>query len=124
MLGRMSLGNMHEVILINGESRVNGTVITNPVPGGVFTRSSNIGRHARNEFTAITEIGFNLGYRFAPCTQLNIGYTFMYWNDILSAAKNIDTSVSTDTTLTRPVVPFRHSDFWVQGLNLGITREF
>ena len=63
-------------------------------------------------------------YRFAPCTQLNIGYTFMYWNDILSAAKNIDTSVSTDSPVTRPVVPFRHSDFWVQGLNLGITKEF
>ena len=122
-LARMSIGNMHEVILIDGESRVNGTVSTNPA-GGIFTRASNIGRHARNEFTAITEVGFNIGYRFAPCTQLNLGYTFMYWNDILSAANNIDTSVGTSGNVTRPQVLFRHSDFWVQGLNLGLTKEF
>jgi hypothetical protein len=123
-LARMSIGNMHEVILINGQTAVNGDVSTNPA-GGIFTRASNIGRHARNEFTAITEVGFNIGYRFAPCTQINLGYTFMYWNDILSAANNIDTGVGTSSTgLVHPTVPFRHSDFWVQGLNLGLTKEF
>ncbi len=124
MLGRMSIGNMHEVLQVNGQSAVNGTVVTNPA-GGIFTRASNIGRHARNEFTAITEVGLNLGYRFAPCTQLNIGYTFMYFNDMLSPANNIDTGVGTASTgLVHPAVLFRHSDFWVQGLNLGITKEF
>jgi hypothetical protein len=123
VLGRMSIGNMREVLTINGQTQVNGTVSTNPA-GGIFTRASNIGTHARNEFTAITEIGVNVGYRFAPCTTLNLGYTFMYWNDILSPANNIDTQVGTNGTVTRPQVLFRHSDFWVQGLNLGITKEF
>ncbi len=123
-LGRMSIGNMHEVIQIDGQSAVNGTVSSNPA-GGIFTRGSNIGRHARNEFTAITEVGLNLGYRFAPCTTLNVGYTFMYFNDVLSPANNIDTGVGTGSSgITHPLVPFRHSDFWVQGINLGITKEF
>jgi hypothetical protein len=123
MLGRMSIGNMHEVILVSGQSAVNGTV--SATPGGVLTAASNIGRRARNEFTAITEVGLNLGYRFAPCTTLNVGYTFMYFNDVLSPANNIDTGVGTASTgLVHPAVLFRHSDFWVQGLNLGITKEF
>jgi len=61
--------------------------------GGLFTAGSNIGSHSRNEFTAITELGLNLGYRFSPCTQLNVGYTLIYINDVISPAKNIDTSV-------------------------------
>ena len=49
----------------------------------------------------------------------------MYFNDILSPANNIDTGVGTASTgLVHPAVLFRHSDFWVQGLNLGITKEF
>ena len=104
-------------------NRASGTVGTNPA-GGIFTRDSNIGTRARNEFTAITEIGYNLGYRFAPCTTLNVGYTFMYWNDILSPANNFDTTVNPNGGAARPAVLFRHSDFWVQGLNLGITKEF
>ena len=77
-----------------------------------------------NEFTAITEIGYNLGYRFAPCTTLIVGYTFMYFNDILSPANNFDTTVNPNGGATRPTVLFHHSDFWVQGLNIGITKEF
>src|SRR5437773_12470191 len=114
---------MHETLFINGENRINGTVATNPA-GGVFTRDSNIGQRSRDEFTAITEVGFNLGYRFAPNTTLNVGYTLMYFNDIVSPASSIDTSVEPAGGGTRPAIIFRHSDFWLQGVNLGITKEF
>jgi Putative beta barrel porin-7 (BBP7) len=125
VLTRMSLGNMHETIDINGSGRI---AVPNQTPttttGGVFTAESNIGRRSRNEFTAITEIGVNFAYRFAPCTQLTFGYSFLYWNDILSAASAIDTTTGTAGGTTRPQFTFRHSDYWVQGLNLGLTRQF
>jgi hypothetical protein len=90
----------------------------------VLTAASNIGSRSRDEFTAITEIGVNLAYRFAPCTQLRVGYSFLYWNDILSAGSGIDSTLGTAGGTTRPEFRFRHSDYWVQGINLGITREF
>jgi putative beta barrel porin BBP7 len=123
VLTRMSLGNMHETAIINGSgtATLNGT--SQPTDG-VFTRPSNIGRRARDEFTAITELGCNLGYRFSPCTQLTVGYTFIYWNDILQAGTGIDPRIGTSGGTTHPQFAFRHSDFWVQGLNLGLTREF
>ena len=77
-------------------------------------------QNSRDEFTAITELGLNLGYRFAPCTQLNVGYTLIYINDVIQPAKNIDTSIGGD----HPLVAFQHSDFWIQGINLGVTHEF
>jgi hypothetical protein len=125
VLARMSLGNMHEEININGSSRIavpNQTPVTST--GGVLTAGSNIGRQARDEFTAITELGYTLAYRFAPNTQLTVGYTLLYFNDILTAGSAIDPTVGTAGGNTRPQFTFHHSDFWVQGINLGLTREF
>lgn len=125
VLTRVSLGSMHEDININGSSTVavpNQTPVTSA--GGVFTRTSNIGRQSRNEFTAISEFGYTLAYRFAPNTQLTMGYTLMYFNDILTAGSAIDPTIGTAGGNTRPQFTFQHSDFWVQGLNLGLTREF
>jgi hypothetical protein len=122
-LGRISIGNVHETMIISGSGTARLDDDVDIIPS-TFTAASNRGRFSRDEFTAITEIGFNLGYRFNPCTQINLGYTFIYWNDILTAGSAIDPRVGTSGGTTRPQFAFRHGDFWVQGLNLGLTREF
>jgi hypothetical protein len=125
VLARMSIGNMHETVEINGSSRIavpGQAPVTNT--GGVFTANSNIGRRSRDEFTAITEVGYTLAYRFAPCTQLSVGYTFIYFSDVVTAGSAIDPTVGTAGGNTRPQFTFRHGDYWVQGINLGLTREF
>lgn len=125
VLGRMSLGNMHEVVEISGSSSVtvpNQTPVTSN--GGVLTAGSNIGRRSRDEFTAITEVGYTLAYRFAPCTQLTVGYSFIYFSDIVTAGSAIDPTIGTAGGTARPEFRFRHSDFWVQGINLGLTKQF
>jgi hypothetical protein len=125
MLARIAIGNMRQTMIIDGSTRVQtpgqGTTTTD---GGLFTAASNLGRFSRNEFTAVTEAGLNLGYRFSPCTQFNVGYTFVYVNDILSPGKAFDTRIGTRNGITHPQFVFRHSDFWMQALNLGLTREF
>jgi hypothetical protein len=124
-MARMSIGNMHETMVINGSSttRVPGQGATTAA-GGALTAPSSIGQSSRNEFTAITEVGLNLGYRFAPCTQFLFGYSFLYINDIASAGSAIDTSIGTNAGVTRPQFGFRHSDFWAQGINLGVQQDF
>jgi hypothetical protein len=125
LLARMSIGNMHEQVGITGSTRI--AVPGQPVTttnGGLFTADSNTGQFGRDEFTAITEAGFTIGYRIAPCTRFTVGYTFMYWSDLVSPGKSIDTSIGDDDTTVRPRFTFKHSDFWVQGVNLGLVREF
>jgi hypothetical protein len=124
-LARISIGGMNETMNIAGRTRTavpGQTAVT--TQGGLFTAGSNIGQFSRTEFTAITELGYNVGYRFSPCTQLVFGYSFLYFNDILAAGRGIDTSVGTLGNATRPQFTFHHSDFWVQGINLGLMREF
>lgn len=123
-LARMSLGNMHKTMRISGDSTI---TVPNQTPttsaNGLFSANSNAGQYSDNEFTAITEAGLTFNYRFAPCTQLSVGYTFIYWNNMVAAADGIDTRIGSGDE-ERPRFEFRHSDFWVQGVNLGLTHEF
>jgi hypothetical protein len=122
-MGRVSLGNMSEALNINGNTTIASPgQATQTLASGLFTGPNNIGRNTRNEFTSIWELGLNLAYRFAPCTQLHVGYSLIYINDVLSPGNSIDTSIGGAND--NPVVAFQHSDFWIQGINLGISKEF
>jgi hypothetical protein len=124
-LGRVSLGNMHESLNINGSTSIASPgQTTQTTAGGLFTANSNIGHHSRDEFTAIWELGLNLNYRFRPCTQLNIGYSMIYINDVLQPANNIDTNIGTGGGTAHPIALFNHGTFWIQGVNLGISQDF
>lgn len=120
-LGRMSIGGMNQEVIIDGSTRIavpgQGTNVTD---GGLFTGENNLGTHSRSEFSAVTEVGVNLAYNWNPCTKLTVGYSFIYWHDVLRAGDQIDTQVGGD----RPRLRMDSGDFWVQGLNLGLVREF
>jgi hypothetical protein len=125
VMARMSLGGMHEEVAINGTRTIidpgQDPVV---VSGGIFTAGSNIGTYERTEFTAVTEVGVNLGYRVGNCTELTVGYTFLYWHDVQRVGDTIDTAIGTAGGVTRPQFDFADTGFWVQGLSLGFVREF
>jgi hypothetical protein len=125
-LARMALGNMSERVTINGATQITRPTGQNQSSNtGLFAASSNIGTYSRDEFTAVTEVGLTLGYRWGRCTQLTVGYTFIYWNDVVAAADAINPTLGTSAGgQQQPQFSFEHSDYWVQGLNLGFVREF
>jgi hypothetical protein len=48
------------------------------------------------------------------------GYSFLYWNNVVLAGNQIDTSVDLTAPGTgQPVARFNRTDFWVQGMNFG-----
>jgi hypothetical protein len=125
-LVRMAIGNVNQKAIIDGS-----TVIAVPdedplvSAGGVFTAESNIGTRSNNEFTAITEVGLTLGYRVAACTQLTVGYSLIYWNDVQRSGELIDPSDGTgEDDVIHPRFHFDRSAFWAQGINLGLVCEF
>lgn len=125
-LARMSIGSMHERVTIDGSTRI---AVPGEDPsvtaGGLFTGEENIGEFSRSEFTAVTEIGLTLAYKWGPCTRLSVGYSFIYWNDVLRAGDQIDPRLGEDEGGNiHPRFRFNHGDYWVQGINLGLVREF
>ncbi len=125
-LGRISIGSMHERVIIDGSTRI---AVPDEDPtvtaGGLFTGEENIGEFSRSEFTAVTEVGLTLAYKWGQCTRLSVGYSFIYWNDVLRPGDQIDPRVGEDPSGNiHPRFRFNHGDFWVQGINLGLVREF
>jgi Putative beta barrel porin-7 (BBP7) len=121
-LGKIGLGNMHQVVITNGSSSIStpaGQTATSAT--GLLTQPSNSGSFSRNLFTFVPELNANLLYNVTDNWRLLVGYTFIYWNNVVLAGNQIDTNVPIPFQAGSPVpaVKFQRTDFWVQGISLG-----
>jgi hypothetical protein len=128
---KVALGSTRQIIDIRGRTTlttVNNDVLT--LPGAILAQTSNIGRHTDNEFSVLPEVGINLGYQ-AGAMRVFAGYSFMYWTNVVRPGDQLDRIVDFrqspidpdyDPTInaSRPAVPFKESNFWAQGINLGL----
>jgi hypothetical protein len=130
--GKIALGATHEVINIAGATtRVDTMGNRSSVMGGLLALSSNTGRFNRDEFAAVPEIGVNIGYRITPLIRAYVGYTFLYWSEVARPGDQISrtinpsllptsTTFGSATTPTLPALTFQRTDFWAQGINVGL----
>lgn len=132
--GKLALGDTHQTVDING-----ATTITPPGgpatvrPSGLLALPSNTGRFSRDEFSVVPEGSVNVGYQVTDNLRVSVGYTFLYWSDVVRPGDAIDLRVNSTrapTSLVPPSGPaaplftFRSSDFWVQGIAFGVELRF
>ncbi len=130
--GTVALGNTHQEIAISGTQAVtNAAGRTTPFQGGLLALSTNSGQFSRDRFGVVPELGVNVGYQFGPQLRAFVGYNFLYWSNVLRPGDQIDRVLDTQQIpnfqtsgmgagLTRPLVPFRGTDFWAQGVSVGV----
>ncbi len=127
-------------------ANISGSLVTNDFTnfgptqtfaGGYFALPSNIGSYSRTVFAVVPEIGLNIGYQITSWASVFVGYTFLYTNNVARPGNQINRTVnptqSTSYTedpaarLQGPAQPsfkFNSSDFWAQGINVGLTFRF
>ena len=129
---KIAVGNMRERITIDG-SRVTETPGLDDVTdvGGLLTQPSNIGTYVVDKAAWIPEANINLGYALTPNIDLTAGYSFLYITDVINPSSVIDREVNLSqavdmTTIgeTRPVFTPSQRDYWLQGLNFGVSYRF
>ncbi len=137
---KLALGAMVQSVDIDGSlltNEFNALSSAFKYPGGYFAQSTNIGEHSQTDFAVIPEVGLNLGYRITDRINVFAGYTFLYTNNVVRPGDQIDRSINPsqgatytglpDTQLigaARPAFSFKESDFWAQGVNMGIEYRF
>ncbi len=128
LMGKVGLGNTRSRLSVNG-----ATTTTNPDgtrstrSGGVLTQESNIGNIEDNEFSNFSELGISLHHQMNCGVKCFVGYSFMYWSDVLRAGNSID-SVLNPTQIppsqlvgeARPAAAIDYDSFYAQGLRLGL----
>jgi hypothetical protein len=131
--GKLGLGVTRQSIDITGSQTINyRDGFQENFTGGLLALPTNIGRYNNNEFTVIPEVNLNVGYRLTDCVLVYAGYSFLYWSRVVRPGDQIDRVVDVTqipnfappgtqpTGIPRPGVPFAQTDFWAQGLNVGV----
>jgi hypothetical protein len=123
-LGKLSLG-------LSGKLALGGTEQAISVSeGGLLVLPSNFGHHSHADFSVVPQVGLQAGYQVTPHMRVFLGYDFLYWSSVARPGDQIDTTINVSQAFgpligpARPVVPFHTSDFWAQGLNLGLEVRF
>jgi hypothetical protein len=136
LIGKVALGNSHEVITISGSTSVTQAGGTTTVPGGLLAVASNSGQFRQDEFAMVAEAQANLGVQICKSIRGFVGYNFVYWTDVVRAGDQIarvigETQVPSSVTFGQPApgpaappLPFRQSSFWAHGLNFGLAVRY
>ena len=131
-LGKLSMGNSHSRVSIDGSTTTNepglGSATT---PGGLLAQPTNMGQYTANHFAVIPEIGVNLGYYVTPRLHATLGYSFIYWSCVARPGDQIDLNVNptqfsggTPVGTAAPVFAMKTTGFWAQGVNLGFEYRY
>jgi hypothetical protein len=133
-IGTVALGAMRQKVIIDGGNSLTGQADETT---GFYVQASNRGSHSRTQFALVGEGTVNLGYQITPNLRAHVGYTILYLSTVVRPGGAIDTTVNdggiryvpnrtTDTLNARPNFDFGRStsDFFAQGLTLGLSFEF
>jgi hypothetical protein len=94
-----------------------------------------MGRYFENEFAMVPEGRIDIGYNLSQNIQLHIGYTFLYWSNVVRPGDLVDPTINPAIVPTyagynqadgagTPSLSFKGSEFWVQGGEVGVTVRF
>jgi hypothetical protein len=127
----LALGNSRAQVNIDGQqtSTLNGQ--SEVTPAGLLAQSTNIGSYADDNFTVVPQLGVNLGWEITCGLWATVGYNFLYWCNVARPGDQIDTDVNLSQLspgglvgLARPAFTGITSDYWAQGLNVGLAYRF
>jgi hypothetical protein len=137
---KVALGAMVESVDIDGRlvtNDFNNFGAPETFAGGYFAQPTNMGNHTRSVFAVVPEAGLTLGYQITPRLSVFGGYTFLYASNVVRAPQQLNRNINPaqapaitgdpPAPLTGPAQPsfrFKSSDFWAQGLNVGIAFRF
>jgi hypothetical protein len=132
---KVGLGATTHVAVIDGTTTLNAVNGgTASVAGGSLAQPSNIGRFTSTDFSVVPEVTLTLGYQITPALRLLVGYTAIEWTRIQRAGDQIDRRIDTTqvptfgaapgTVGTAPTFPAQRTEFWAQGINVGLELKY
>ena len=140
LLSKIAIGNTQQRVLIDGYTFNDGVLSEDLTVdgrrGGLLAQSGegayagNIGSYQRDAFSVLPELGLTLGYAVTPRLRATVGYTLIYWSNVLRPGDQIDLDVNGTlipsgeldpivVARDHPRFEYRQTDLWAQFLNVG-----
>jgi hypothetical protein len=125
---KLGIGETSQTVVINGS-----TIVLPPgggsaaFPAGIYAGASNIGSYHRQVFSVVPDLGASIGYQLTNHIKIFAGYDFIYWTNVLRPGQQIDQVINPNLVPggpgggpARPSFAFQNSDFWAQGIKVGV----
>lgn len=124
----VALGGVVQTTTIDGSTTVGGVAQA----GGLLALPSNAGSYRRSAFAVVPEAGLRAGFQLTECARVYGAYNFLYLSNVARAGDQIDPAVNPALLPPRgavagpavPAFPDRTTDFWLQGVSLGVELRF
>jgi hypothetical protein len=99
--------------------RLNGSTVSSLGNSavGLLVGGTNAGTYTRTDFAVIPAADARFGYDITDWLRLSVGYNFTYWSSVRRAADQIDRTLLAPG---RPAYRGDTTDYWVQGVLLGV----
>jgi hypothetical protein len=84
----------------------------------------------------VPELGLKLGYQITPNIKFTVGYSFLYWSEVVRPGDQINPFVNSNFLAPRssfpggvpgpqaPTFVGKTTDFWAQGVSLGLEFKY
>jgi hypothetical protein len=135
--GKFAIGSMREEENISGVTSATTALFHNQsLPAGLLAEGSNSGFFTRSMLAVVPEANLSVSVEITPQIKLTLGYTFLYVSNVARPGENIDLAVNRTTVPSsqafnptipgpaRPTFEFKGTDFWAQGINVGLGLRF
>lgn len=132
-LVRLAVGNTRQTVNIAGSTTITDqTDLNNPVTdtfeGGLLAATTNSGRYEQDEFSVLPEFNLILGYQLTDHLKATVGYTGLYWSNVVRPGQHIPTELNPDflppavtsNGAARPLFAFDTTDYWAHGITYGL----
>ncbi|WP_461508756.1 BBP7 family outer membrane beta-barrel protein [Rhodopirellula baltica] len=132
-LTKVHLGNMEQIYRGTGlRTFTDGGGSTDSTNGGVLALGDTFNTTALDEdkFTFAPEANVKLAYQFRPNVSMSVGYSFIYWDDVLLSGDNINNVYNGDAItfpqgpLAQPASERKDSSLYTHGIDLGCVIDF
>jgi hypothetical protein len=133
---KVALGSMQEDANLSGSTTAKTFFGSATVPGGLYVLGTNSGGHDRNILTVVPEGNLTFAVEITSQVKLTLGYNIIYVSDVARPGNLIDRSINRtllpSSQTFNPAIPgpakpgftWSGTDFWAQGINVGLSLRF
>jgi hypothetical protein len=135
---KVALGSMREEANLTGSATAFNPTFntTQTAPGGLYVLGTNSGAYNRNIVAVVPEGNLNFAVEITSQVKVMIGYSILYLSDVARPGNLIDrevnrTQLPSSQTFNpsvpgpqRPGFTWSGTDFWAQGINIGLSLRF
>lgn len=133
LVGKSAVGPQDMKSNISGATRITepGGVVTTANDRAVLVQPSNAGERTFHDIGFVQAGDLIVGCDINDNIRVSLGYSFLYWTDVLRPGNQIDTTVNIQALQVfdqigpaRPTATNTRSDFWAQGLTASLMLSF